>query len=250
VTVETLFRLEKVGMVLGGVEVLRGITFEVYRGEIFALMGPSGVGKSTLLRLMNLFEKPTAGRLLFRGEGIEEGGRKAASSVLRMRRRMSLVFQQPYLFDTSVFRNVAFGLEVRATDREAIREKVQRALGIVGLSPLATRNARTLSGGEAQRVAFARAIVYEPEVLLLDEPTANLDPRNVASMEGIIRRANRELGTTIVLATHNLNQVRRLADRVAFLLDGEVLEVGTTEKIFEAPHHRQTLEFIRGEMIY
>jgi len=248
-TAGVLFRLEGVGMLLGGEEVLREITFEVHQGEIFALMGPSGVGKSTLLRLMNLFEKPTTGRLLFQEKEIEDG-REEVAFRLRIRREMSLVFQQPYLFDASVFQNVAFGLEVREMGRETVRERVRRALEIVGLSHLASRNARTLSGGEAQRVAFARAMVYEPAVLLLDEPTANLDPRNVAAVEGIIRRANGELGTTIVLATHNLNQVRRLADRVAFLLDGEVLEVGTTEKVFEEPQHRQTLEFIRGEMIY
>jgi len=130
-TARVLFRLEGVGMLLGGQEVLREITFEVHQGEIFALMGPSGVGKSTLLRLMNLFEKPTTGRLLFREKEIENG-REEAAFRLRIRREMSLVFQQPYLFDASVFQNVAFGLEVREMGWETIRERVRSYVEVGG----------------------------------------------------------------------------------------------------------------------
>jgi tungstate transport system ATP-binding protein len=127
---------------------------------------------------------------------------------------------------------------------------VRAALEEVGLAELASARARTLSGGEAQRVALARAIVIEPEVLLLDEPTANLDPYNVGLMETIIRRLNEKHHTTLALVTHNVFQARRLAHRVAFLLDGRVIEVADVEAFFNHPRDPRTAAFVRGEMVY
>jgi tungstate transport system ATP-binding protein len=163
---------------------------------------------------------------------------------------MSLLFQTPAIFNNSVFENVAYGLKVRGIDKKIIEKKVGDALNIVGLSGMEKQSARTLSGGEAQRMAFARAIVYDPQVLLLDEPTANLDPANVMKIEEIIKRIRNERGTTIVIATHNIPQVRRIADRVGILLNGELIEVNSKEGIFSKPKDARSEAFINGEMIY
>jgi tungstate transport system ATP-binding protein len=145
---------------------------------------------------------------------------------------------------------VAYGLEVRGEDKNTIKEKVMNALNIVGLQGKEHQKARTLSGGETQRMAFARAIVYDPDIILLDEPTANLDPANVAKIEEIIKRIRSERGTTIVIATHNIYQVKRIADRVGILLNGELIEVSSKDGIFTAPKDARSAAFIRGEMIY
>jgi tungstate transport system ATP-binding protein len=242
--VEELFRIENVCMTFGKKEVLKNINLGIKRGEIFAIIGPSGAGKTTLLRILNLFEKPLCGTLIFNGISLDAG--KTGS----LRRRMSLLFQTPSVFNGSVFDNVAYGLKVRGFDKRAIEKKVEEALNTVGLPGMGKEKARMLSGGEAQRMAFARAIVYDPEILLLDEPTSNLDPANVANIEEIIKRIRDERGTTILIATHNIPQVRRIADRVGVLLNGELIEVNSKEGIFTSPHDERSAAFIRGEMIY
>ncbi len=241
---EELFRIENVCMTFGKKEVLKNINLGIKRGEIFAIIGPSGAGKTTLLRILNLFEKPLCGTLIFNGISLDAG--KTGS----LRRRMSLLFQTPSVFNGSVFDNVAYGLKVRGFDKRAIEKKVEEALNTVGLPGMGKEKARMLSGGEAQRMAFARAIVYDPEILLLDEPTSNLDPANVANIEEIIKRIRDERGTTILIATHNIPQVRRIADRVGVLLNGELIEVNSKEGIFTSPHDERSAAFIRGEMIY
>jgi tungstate transport system ATP-binding protein len=241
--VEELFRIENVCMAFGKKEVLKNINLSIRRGEIFALIGPSGAGKTTLLRILDFFENPASGNLRFNGMGIS--GEKN-----NIRRRMSLLFQTPAVFNSSVFDNVAYGLKVRGFDKMAIGKKVEEALDTVGLPGMGKEKARMLSGGEAQRMAFARAIVYDPEILLLDEPTSNLDPANVANIEDIIKRIRDERGTTILIATHNIPQVRRIADRVGVLLNGELIEVNSKEGIFTAPEDERSAAFIRGEMIY
>lgn len=240
---QELFRIENLCIAFGEKEVLKNINLEIRRGEIFALIGPSGAGKTTLLRILNFFEKPTRGNLKFNGLA-NEGERN------NIRRRMSMLFQTPAIFKASVFDNVAYGLRVRGIDKRIIEKKVGDALNIVGLSGMERQKARTLSGGEAQRMAFARAIVYDPEVLLLDEPTTNLDPYNVAKIEELIKRIRSERGTTIVIATHNIPQVRRIADRVGILLNGELIEVNSIEGIFAAPEDERSAAFLKGEMIY
>ncbi len=242
-----LMRLQDLGKSFGDREVLKKINMSINEGEIFALMGPSGVGKTTLFRILNLLEKPSEGRLFFRG--IELTGYTIREKI-NARHSMSMLFQTPCVFNTTVFNNVAYGLVIRKVDKNAIRKKVMDALSIVGLEGKEKQKARTLSGGEAQRMAFARAIVYDPDVLLLDEPTSSLDPANVAMIEEIIKRIRRERGTTIVIATHNIYQVKRIADRVGILLNGELIEVNSIERIFEAPEDARTKAFINGEMIY
>ncbi|HEY9205771.1 MAG TPA: phosphate ABC transporter ATP-binding protein [Candidatus Methanoperedens sp.] len=240
---DELFRIENLCVAFGKKEVLKNLDLTIRRGEILAIIGPSGSGKTTLLRILNFFEKPTSGDLKF--DGVETRG-----EINDIRRRMSFLFQTPAIFNTSVFNNVAYGLKVRGIDKKTIEKKVGKALSTVGLSGMEKQKARTLSGGEAQRMAFARAIVYDPEILLLDEPTASLDPANVAKIEEIIKSIRNECATTIVIATHNIPQVRRIADRVGILLNGELIEVNGKERIFTAPDDERSAAFLKGEMIY
>ncbi|NOZ51064.1 MAG: phosphate ABC transporter ATP-binding protein [Chloroflexi bacterium] len=223
--------------------VLRLDQLDVCQGELLALVGPSGAGKSTLLRLLNYLEAPTQGQVMYHDQVYTPN-----TLPLAIRRRITTVFQQPYLLNTSVYHNVTYGLRLRGNrNGQAIVEEVLRT---VGLANLRNAPAHTLSGGESQRVSLARGLVLNPEILLLDEPTANLDPANVRLLENIIMQANRQRHTTIVLVTHNIWQARRLAQRVAFLFDGELLEVTPTEQFFESPRHPKSAAFIRGELVY
>lgn len=218
---------------------------EIYQGEILALVGPSGAGKSTLLRLLNFLERPAQGVLSF-----EQSSLNGNFPPLEQRRQVTTVFQTPVLLNRSVAANVAYGLKVRRQDKKAIDQAVTEALERVGLGKLAHQSARTLSGGEAQRVALARALVIQPTVLLLDEPTANLDPYNVKLIEEIVAEENRARGTTIVLVTHNIFQAKRLAHRTGLLLEGRLIEIAATPTFFETPTDPRTAAFVRGEMVY
>lgn len=214
---------------------------EIARGEVLALVGPSGAGKSTLLRLLNFLEPPSAGELRFDGRPVP------AEPPLDLVRRVTTVFQRPVLLNRSVRENVGFGLRLRGAVPDG---QVEAALEQVGLSPLAGQPAHKLSGGEMQRAALARALVLQPEVLLLDEPTANLDPYNVGLIERIVADQNRRFGTTVVVVTHNVFQARRLAHRVGLLLNGQLVELAPTEAFFTAPADPRTAAFVRGEMAW
>lgn len=240
---ETVYLLEGVRKAYNGRCVLDIDRLEVRRGEILAVVGPSGAGKSTLLRLLNFLEIPDGGTITFQGHRI---GRWPVP--LSLRRQVTTVFQRPVLLSTTVLSNVAYGLRLRGM-RDG-REQVHAMLERLHLAHLARVSARKLSGGEAQRVALARALILRPAVLLLDEPTANLDPYNVALIEQAVQEMNREQGTTVVWVTHNIFQARRLAHRVAFLLGGRIVEVADTEQFFTAPKDPRTGAFVRGEMVY
>jgi tungstate transport system ATP-binding protein len=239
-----IFRLEHVAKTYQDRQVLEVRELPIQAGEILALVGPSGAGKSTLLRLLNFLEPPTRGTIFFHDTAFSAG----QEMPLDLRRRVTTVFQRPMLLNRSVEENIRFGLRLRGLRGTA--QRVAQALDGVGLSGLARHKARTLSGGEAQRVALARAMVLQPEVLLLDEPSANLDPYNVGLIEKIILQLNHDQHTTIVLVTHNVFQARRLAQRVALLLEGKVIEVGAVEDFFNHPVDPRTAAFARGEMIY
>ena len=241
---DVIFRLHGVRQQYGAAAVVVVDALEVRRGEILALVGPSGAGKSTLLRLLNFLEPPAAGQIEFDGAVIGAG----QEPPLALRRKVTTVFQRPVLLRHSVASNVGYGLRLRGLRTAAA--DVQAALAEVGLAHLAQRPARTLSGGEAQRVALARAMVLQPAALLLDEPTANLDPYNVGIIEGIVRRLNEQHGLTVVLVTHNLHQARRLAHRVALMLEGRIVEVAGVPDFFEQPVDPRTAAFVRGDMIY
>lgn len=241
---DSLYELQNVTKAYGERCVLSVGSMKIERGEILAIVGPSGAGKSTLLRILNFLEEPTSGRIQFNGQWFDARDEPSVD----VRRRITTVFQRPILLKRSVRDNVRYGLGLRGVRNN--QEPVEEVLSQVGLDALMEQNATSLSGGEAQRVALARAMILRPDVLLMDEPTANLDPRNVALIEQIVRRLNEEESTTIVLVTHNIFQAKRLARRVAFFLEGELVELATTERIFQSPEDPRTKSFVGGEMIY
>ncbi len=230
----------------GSKDVLRGLDAEIRAGEIFAIVGPSGVGKTTALRLLDLLDAPDRGRILYHGQAID------ASSVaaLEQRRRMAMIMQNPVAFRATVFDNVAYGLWLRGVPEVDLRGRVFAALDFVGLLAATQERADRLSGGEQQRIAFARAAVLRPEILFLDEFTANLDPANVRALEQATLRYREETGGTIVIVTHNLFQAKRLADRVGLILEGRFVEVAPSEEFFGHPSRPETNAFLSGEMAY
>jgi tungstate transport system ATP-binding protein len=235
-----MIRIEEVSRTCGEKNVLDNITLTVNKGEIFTLIGPSGSGKTTLLRLIDLLDSPTSGKILFDGKdtATSDAGR------LAIRRRMGMVFQKPAVLNATVAENVAFGLKFRGVARDDIDRKVKAALELVGLPEFAGRRAVTLSGGEMQRVAIARAMLTEPEVLLLDEPTANLDPVSSELIEDLIIRINKERHTTIILSTHDMIQGQRLADRIGVIMNGKIAQVGTATDIFYQPQGHDIARFV------
>ena len=206
--------------------VLDDVTLQIQEGEILGLLGPNGSGKTTLLKVLAFLLKSDTGEITFLGETVTEKNSE------RMRLESTMVFQKTMLFNTSVYNSVAYGLRIRKMPKNKIDEEVSRALRLVRLEGFEKRQAKKLSGGEQQRVALARALVLKTKLLLLDEPTANLDPKNASIIEEVIATANRELETTIVMATHNMFQAKSLPHRIALIEDGRITEVGTSTEIF------------------
>jgi len=236
-----IYRLESVEHRYGERVVLRVPELDIPAGETLAVMGPSGAGKSTLLRLLQFLECPSGGRLVFDGSEVK------AAAPLHMRRRVTTVFQRPMVLSRSVVANMAYGRRVRGLKGQ--EEALTALISALGLAHVARSPARLLSGGEIQRMAVGRALACDPDVLLLDEPTANLDPRNVSLVEGLIRERHAR-GVTIVIATHQVFQARRLASCAAFLLDGQLIETGPVARLFDTPHDPRTRAFLSGEMVY
>jgi len=226
-------------------DILKNINIRVERSEVFALIGSTGSGKTTLLRLINFLDLPTSGRIYLDGTAVTESRRK----ILEARRRMAFVLQKPVVFNTSIYDNIAYGLKWRGASKSSIHQKVSDILEMVDLSAYKNRNARTLSGGEVQRVAIARAIAIEPEVLLLDEPTANLDPISTSKIEELITNIIHRYDTTIIMATHDMSQGQRLADRIGVLLNGEILQTGAWREVFNSPRNREIADFVGIENI-
>ncbi len=212
-------------------------------GQVLAVIGPNGAGKSTLLRVMGLLETPTAGSVRFQGE------RVSPADGLAVRRRMASVFQDSLLTDATVGDNVALGLRFRGVDRERVAPRVAEWLEQLGIAPLASRPARTLSGGEAQRTALARALVLEPELLLLDEPFSALDqPTREALIEDLGRILRRRRATA-VLVTHDRGEAQALGDRVAVMLGGRLLQVDEAGQVFRAPVSEEVARFVGVETL-
>lgn len=239
-------------------EVLKDINLGLNESEVLALIGPSGTGKTTLLRVLSFFYKPDVGRVVFDGEDVWSVSERER---LSLRRRVGMVFQTPNLFDSTVYQNVRYGLKVRQSWRNRLSnfvadlfgnnddQRVVEKLGLVGLEGSVRKDSSSLSGGEAQRVAFARALAYEPDFLLLDEPTSDLDPHNTLIIENAVKEA-RSQGIGVAVATHDMHQAERIADRVAVLINGSIIEVGDKERIFNNPRNEKTRKFINGELVY
>ncbi|RCU48401.1 phosphate ABC transporter ATP-binding protein [Haloplanus salinus] len=254
-----MVQLSNVTHAFGDETVVEDLSLPLDSGEVVAVIGPSGVGKTTVLRILALFLEPSAGTVTLDGRDVwtlDEDAR------LALRRRIGMVFQEASLFDASVERNVEYGLRVRQPWSDRLREElwsvvgsngtpeaVTEALDLVGLSDKIHQEARSLSGGEAQRVSFARALAYDPEYLLLDEPTSDLDPRNTDLIEDAVLEA-RDRGIGVGVATHDMHQAERIADRVAVILGDSIAEVGPAEQVFENPTDERTAKFVSGELVY
>ncbi len=226
-------------------EVLQDLYLRIGKGEVFALIGPTGAGKTTLLRIMDLLEVPSAGEIYFDGKCVPRSGRQR----LDIRRRMSFIQQKPQVFNLSVYDNIACGLRWRGEQKNKITDRVDHIVELVGLEGYQNRNARTLSGGEAQRVALARSLVLEPEVLLLDEPTANLDPVSTDKIEQLISYVARQRDTTMIMATHAMSQGQQLADRIGVLLNGRLVQTGKATDVFHSPHNEEVARFVGVENV-
>jgi tungstate transport system ATP-binding protein len=226
--------LEDVSFAVNGRTIIDRVSAEIGDGPRTIILGPNGAGKSVLMRLCHGLLRPTAGNILWKGT---TGGR----------RRQAMVFQRPVMLRRSALANIVYGLKLAGISP---RERVLRAhdvLEAVGLADIAERPARVLSGGEQQRLALARAWALGPEVLFLDEPTANLDPGAVREVESLIGQI-RAGGTKIVMTTHNLGQAKRLGDEILFLNQGRLVERSPIESFFSKPASTDADAFIRGEL--
>jgi tungstate transport system ATP-binding protein len=226
--------LADVSYVVNGKTILDGITMEIDAGPRTVILGPNGAGKSVLMRVCHGLLAPTSGIVTWR---TVNGGR----------RRQAMVFQRPVMLRRSALANVVYGLKLSGFSRRESALRAHDVLEAVGLEQQASQPARKLSGGEQQRLALARAWALGPEVLFLDEPTANLDPRASRDVESIIT-AIHATGTKIVMTTHNLGQARRLGDDILFMSDGKVVERASVEQFFRAPQSSEAKAFIKAEL--
>jgi len=218
--------LRNVTKTYGDKTVLENVNLQIYDGEILALLGPNGSGKSTILKILALIENPTRGEINFSGETV------TTKNIEKMRMLTTLVFQKTTVFSTSVYNNVAYGLKIRKIPKQVCDQEVKKALDLVKLEGFENRSAKNISGGEQQRVAIARALVLKTKLLLLDEPTANLDPKNALILEDVIATVNKEMKTTIVMTTHNMSQAKTLPHRIALINEGRISEVDSSSEIF------------------
>src|SRR3989440_1345630 len=225
------------------VRAAQDVTFTVPEGKLFTLLGPSGCGKTTTLRSIAGLEKPSAGE-------IEVGGRLVYSSDKRIfvapnKRNFGMVFQSYAIWPhMNVFQNAAFPLEVRRLAKKEVRERVMRVLHAVALDALVDRDATKLSGGQQQRLALARALVMEPQLLLLDEPLSNLDAKLRDRMRTELKRLQREFSLTTVYVTHDQSEALALSHEIAVMSEGRVVQVGTPRQIYEQPHNKFVADFV------
>jgi len=231
----------------GVVAAVDRVSLEVGDGEFMALLGPSGCGKTTLLRLIAGFEVPDAGTIEIGGEVVAEAGRAVAPE----RRNLGMVFQSYALWPhLSVFGNVAYGLKVKGLKRKDLRDKVEAALELVDLNGYESRGINQLSGGQRQRVALARCLALDPRLVLLDEPLANLDAHLRETMQNELRRIQKQSGATFVFVTHDQSEAMSLADRIAVMDAGRIVQVSTPQELYRSPATEMVAGFIgRGTML-
>jgi tungstate transport system ATP-binding protein len=217
---------------------LNNVNLGMQGGKIIVLLGVNGAGKTTLMRITAGLEKPDSGQLKFNNKPLEPK---------ELRQVATLVFQKSAMFSTNVYHNLAYGLKLRKVPKNEIDKRITEALQTVRLSGFEKRKAQKTSGGEQQRLALARAFLLESSVMLLDEPTANLDPNSATIIEkAIISKKSAE--RIIVMATHNLTQARRMADIIVHIYNGEIVEAQETESFFEKPKSEISRKFVNGEL--
>ena len=232
-------RLQNVEKSYGSLKVLKDINLEILGAKTIVLLGTNGAGKTTLLRIMAGLEEMDKGSILLDGKDTNEK---------ELRQIATMVFQKTVMFSGSVYSNLAYGLKIRGKKDSEIKEKIARELDTVGLRNFEKRKARKTSGGEQQRIALARAFLLNRQILLLDEPTANLDPHSATIIERAI--TSRKKGGIIILATHNLSQAKRLADEVVHIYEGKIVEIACPEEFFNNPRSEMTRKFVNGELDY
>jgi D-methionine transport system ATP-binding protein len=247
---EELVRLDGVSKIFpasrtsAAVAALDGIDLAAPRGSITAIIGRSGAGKSTLIRLVNGLEKPTSGKVIVDGTDVTQ---LSETKLRGIRRSIGMIFQHFNLLSSrTVFDNVALPLEIAGVSRRDIDARVTPLLDLVGLADKRTRYPAELSGGQKQRVGIARALSTEPKLLLSDEATSALDPETTQSVLDLLARINRELGLTILLITHEMEVVKRIADHVAVIDGGRIVERGSAFDLFSAPRHATTKALLSG----
>jgi tungstate transport system ATP-binding protein len=239
-----VFEAKDLQVLRGGSLILNVPLFSVGEGEIFVLIGPNGAGKSTLLQALSALLKPSRGEIFFRGREIG-----ADISVLQYRRKLAMVLQEPLLFDTTVYNNVASGLKIRRMKKEKIKPIVRKALDRFGIAHLKDRSALTLSGGEARRASIARAFATNPEVLLLDEPFSALDPIMRETLIEDLAQVLRETRITTIFVTHDRTEAFRLATRVGVMKDGEILQTGSPDEVMNHPANEFVASLVGVETI-
>lgn len=243
-----VFRLTNIVKTYGSRDVLKHIDLEIDPGSISAILGPNGSGKTTLLKIMALLVRPDKGEMELLGQRVQWN--QDPKELLALRRRMAMVTQPVYMFQGSVINNVSYGLRVRGISSAEQNRQVRRSLEIVGMQDFIDYPARRLSAGEKQKVAIARALVLEPEVLFLDEPTANIDSASAIDIEKTIKSIRENYGSNIIIVTHNIFQARRVADHVCMLWDGALIESGPTDELFKNPRDQRTGAFICGDLYF
>ncbi|MDD2320200.1 MAG: ABC transporter ATP-binding protein [Geobacteraceae bacterium] len=241
---DILLSVENLKVELGGVSILDIPSFFIREKEFVSLVGPNGSGKSTLLLVLNCLVRPVAGRITYRQDAVA-----SRDAVFDYRRKVSMVFQEPLLFDTTVYKNVASGLKIRGFTREQIRERVMRYLKWFNIEHLAHRSARKLSGGEAQRASLARAFAIEPEMIFLDEPFSALDPPTRIALTDDLVKILRETGITAIMVTHDQSEALRMSDRIVVMNSGSIVQQGTPLDVMNNPANEFVASFVGMDTI-
>ena len=235
-------RVEGVSRRSGGKAILRNVSIDVEKGDTMAIMGPSGAGKTSLLRIIDLLDRPDAGRVLVDGLDPWAGNR------IQAQRSMAMVFQKPVLLRRTAAANIAYALGLRGVARSERRSRAHQALQLAGLESRASTPARVLSGGEQQRLCLARALSLDPDVLFLDEPTASLDPASTLAIERLLLETQYR-GIKIIVVTHDVGQARRLAQEVVFLHHGKLIEHRQASCFFKEPESDVARAFVAGGLV-
>lgn len=233
-------KIENLTKEYNGKKVLDIKNLVIEQGTLTAIIGANGAGKTTLLNIIGRLDSQTAGKVSYMENDLIKTNPREA---------MTLVFQNPYLISTTVEKNIAYPLKLRGWSRFDIEERIDQLTRGLGLEKLRKRKTWKLSGGEIQKVALARALSFKPELLLLDEPTANIDPTTTGEIERMLAKINKEEGTSIILVTHNLPQAKRVCNKLIFLNKGEMIEEGNCKEILKNPVNGLTRQFIEGELL-